>query len=87
MNLTLAKSLYVWAKGNPDNQQKLISWLDTAIEQLADGHGLHVVNTMSNGVSVGFAQGQTVAEWVTILTTALGYLEKAPVSKVIGVFR
>ncbi len=87
MSTALSKALYVWARGNPDNQQKLISWLDTAIEQLADGNGLHVVNSMSNGVSVGFAQGQTVAEWVTILTTALGYLEKAPVSKVVGIFR
>jgi len=83
----LSKTLYVWAKNNPTNQELLLTWLDAAILQLADGSGKEVVGAMANGVSTTFAQGQTVAEWINALSQAIAYLEKAPVSKVVGIFR
>ena len=87
MNLTLAKSLYVWAKGNPDNQQLLLDWLNTAIVQLADGSGKEVISVMGNGISTAFSSGQTLQDWINALSQAIAYLEKAPVSKVVGIFR
>ena len=88
MNLTLAKSLYVWARGNPDNQQLLYDWLNASVLEIANGNGQTVANTMANGVSVGFnTSGMSIADWFTTVTQAIGYLEKAPVSKVVGIFR
>lgn len=83
MDLQLSKSLYRWALNKPENRDKLETWLEDALEQMAAGKGKEVANTSANGVSVAFQAG-TVADWFSTLSQALTYLDSKPVTKIQG---
>lgn len=89
MDLTLAKSLYRWAKNKDENIAKLESWLETALLEVVAGKGSQVVATSANGVSISFGSaGLTNQAWFNTLTLALQYIEQgAPTSKIQGVIR
>jgi len=84
MDITLAKSLYRWAKDRPENRVKLETWLEEAITQIAAGKGKEVSNTSANGVTVAFQSSGTVSDWFATLSQALTYLDSAPMSKIRG---
>jgi hypothetical protein len=85
MDLVLAKSLYIWARKNPDNYSKLENWLEDAVTAIAEGKGSQVQSTTANGVSVSFATNSlTVADWFNTLSQAIQFIDSPPVSKIRG---
>ena len=57
------------------NELKLKSWLDEAIESVAEGKGGHVTSASANGASFSMDATMTNSEWASCLDQALLMIE------------
>lgn len=89
MDQQLSKSLYRWAKNNPDNQELLETWLSQTITAIAAGNGAEVQSTSGNGIMVSFQTNKmSVMDWFKTISKALEYLEQGlPSNKIQGILR
>ena len=77
MDISLARTLYLYCRNNAERVSKLEIMLDDAFQAVASGKGAQVISTTSNGLAVSFgAKSMTNAEWFETLTTALSYCVK-----------
>lgn len=57
------------------NKARLETWLDEAIEEIAENRGGHVVSGSANGASFSQVASMTNSEWASALDRALHMLE------------
>lgn len=57
------------------NKKRLETWLDEAIEEIAENKGGHVVSGSANGASFAQMANMTNAEWASALDRALQMIE------------
>jgi hypothetical protein len=57
------------------NELKLKTWLDEAIESVAEGKGGHVTSASANGASFSMDASMTNSQWAACLDKALHMLE------------
>lgn len=82
MDYNLAKSLYIWARGNSDRIANLETWRDESLTAIVSGKGGQVISSSANGVSVTFSsKGQTNQEWFNTLTKAIQLLANSGTGK------
>jgi len=53
------------------NKARLIAWRDSAIEDVAENKGGHIVSAAANGASFAQMANMTNAEWATACSRAL----------------
>lgn len=90
MNITLAKTLYRWAKNCEENQETLHDWFNEAVSKMASGQGKDIASVQGNGMSTAFTSGSmSIADWCSTLGKALEYLDNpsSGSSKGIVIFR
>jgi len=58
------------------NKANLESWLDEAIEEIADNKGGHTVSASANGASFYQVANMTNAEWASCLDKALHMIDE-----------
>jgi hypothetical protein len=75
MKNALIKALVRWAWGDDARIAQLESWLDSAVEAIAQGQG-NIQSSSVNGVLISnFSSGLTNTELVVILSKVIGHLE------------
>lgn len=60
---------------NAANKARLETWLDEAIEEIAENRGGHVVSGSANGASFSQVASMTNSEWASALDRALLMIE------------
>lgn len=58
------------------NKARLETWLDEAIEEIAENRGGHVVSGSANGASFSQVASMTNSEWASALDRALLMIEQ-----------
>lgn len=71
----LVNTLRRYGLRKAENLTNLETWLDEALEAIAEGKGGHVVSASANGASFSQAANMTNAEWSTVLDRALHMIE------------
>ena len=61
---------------NASNKKRLETWLDEAIEEIAENKGGDVVSGSANGASFSQMANMTNAEWASALDRALHMLDE-----------
>lgn len=85
MDVVLARSLARWGSKSVENREQLEDWLDEAVIAIAQGKGSVVQSTAANGMNVSFSSsGMSNAEWLSVLTLAIQYIDTPSVSKITG---